>query len=382
MKTQLFSLALAPVLLAGCQTSEIKNTEEASEPVIKGDHVTFSENSPQITSLSVEQAQPCENSTVRLNGRMIWDDDVTVRIFSPFGGRVTKISAQTGQSVAVGDTLAQIASPDFGQAQADARKAESDFVLAERNLHRITELFDHGAAPQKDLQSAEADLERARSEKERTSARLALYGGKGNAIDQAYPLRSPLAGTIVEKNINPGQEVRPDQMLASAPGLFAPLFVVTDPSKLWIQLDATEDDLTRLRIGQRIQVHSRAHPDEVFEGRIDLISHFVDPSTRTVKVRGVVANPNQLLKGEMFVSVDVPENNNGLDISPRAVFLKGDKHFLFLEESKGQFTRKEIKVGPEHDGKILILDGVLPGQRVVTEGTLLLEQVLQSGSKS
>src|SRR6476646_9949853 len=153
MKTQLFSLALASVLLAGCQTLEIKSAEEASEPVIKGDQVTFSEKRPQIPSLSVEQVEPCRNATVRLNGRMVWDDDVTVRIFSPFGGRVTHITGEVGQHVAVGDTLAQIASPDFGQAQADARKAESDYVLAERNLNRIRELFEHGAAPQKDLQS-------------------------------------------------------------------------------------------------------------------------------------------------------------------------------------------------------------------------------------
>ena len=383
MKTQLLSLTLAPIFLAGCHTSEVKPAaEESAEAVISGDQVTFAETSPQITSLAVEAAQPCKSSTVRLNGRMVWDDDVTVRIFSPFGGRVTHITGEVGQHVAAGDKLAEIASPDFGQAQADARKAESDYVLAERNLNRIRELFEHGAAPQKDLQSSEADLERARSEKERTTARLALYGGKGTSIDQSYGLKSPLAGVVVEKNLNPGQEVRPDQMLASAPGLFAPLFVVTDPSKLWIQLDVTEEDLPKMKVGQTIQVHSRASPTETFEGRIELISHFVDPTTRTVKVRGVVANPQHLLKGEMFVNVDLPESNNGLDISPRAVFLKGDRHFLFLEDRKGQFTRKEIHVGPEHEGKILILDGLQPGQRVVTEGTLLLEQVLQSGGKS
>jgi cobalt-zinc-cadmium efflux system membrane fusion protein len=383
MKTKWYALALVPAVLAGCKTSETPAlTNEAAEPQVKGEHVTIAENSPQINALSVEQARPCENASLRFNGRLVWDDDVTVRIFTPFGGRVTKIAAEIGQSVAAGDTLATIASPDFGQAQADSRKADRDLALAEKTLSRIRELYEHGAAPQKDFQSAEADLDRARFEKERTTARLALYGVRAASIDQTCPLRSPLSGTVVEKNINPGQEVRPDQMLANSPQLFSPLFVVTDPSRLWVQLDATEEDMPKLKVGQKINIHSRAHPDQSFEGKIEVISQFVDPISRTVKVRGMVNNPDGLLKGEMFVTVDSPEDTKGLDVSQKAVYLKGDKHYLFLEEGKGQFTRKEIKVGPEHDGRILILHGVEAGQKVVTEGTLLLEQLLQNGNKS
>ncbi|MDB6033571.1 MAG: Efflux transporter, family, subunit [Verrucomicrobiales bacterium] len=383
MKTKWYALVLVPAVLAGCKTSETTTvTTEPPEPQVTGEHVTIAENSPQLTALSVEQARPCENASLRLNGRLVWDDDVTVRIFTPFGGRVTKIAAEIGQMVAPGDTLATIASPDFGQAQADSRKAESDLALAEKNLNRFRELFEHGAAPQKDLQSAEADVDRARFEKERTTARLALYGVRAASIDQTCPLKSPLAGMVVEKNINPGQEVRPDQMLANAPQLFSPLFVVTDPSRLWVQVDATEEDLPKLKVGQKITVHSRAHPDQPFVGKIEVISHFVDPVSRTVKVRGVVDNPNGLLKGEMYVTVESPEDTGGLDVSQKAVYLKGDKHYLFLEDGKGQFTRREIKVGPEHDGRILILNGVAAGQKVVTEGTLLLEQLLQNGNKS
>src|SRR5947209_1127793 len=157
---------------------------------------------------------------------------------------------------------------------------------------------------------------------------MALYGGNANTIGEVYQLQSPLQGVVVEKAINPGQEVRPDQMLANAPQLFSPLFVITDPSRLWIQLDATELDTPRLKTGQPILIHSRAQPGEVFNGKIEIISDFLDSSTRTIKVRGTVDNARRLLKGEMFVSVELPASEQlGLDVSSKAIFLKGEKHY-------------------------------------------------------
>ena len=378
-KPQIIAGFACMLFLVGCHSPEIK-PEAARAPQVQGERVVFPKDCPQISALVVEPVELCKGSATRLNGRLVWDDDVTVRVFTPFAGRVTKILTEVGRTVAQGEPLAMIASSDYGQAQSEARKAASDFVLAERSYNRVKELYDHGAAPLKELQSAEADFERAQSEKQRTVARLALYGGNANAIGDVFQLQSPLQGVVVEKIINPGQEVRPDQMLANAPHLFSPLFVITDPSRLWIQLDATEQDSQRLKAGQPILIRSRAHPDEVFNGQIDVISDFLDPATRTIKVRGRVDNSKRLLNGEMFVSVELPASEqNGFDVSPKAVFLKGEQHYLFLEEAPGQYARRRIKVGPEHEGKILVLDGIAPGQRVVADGCLLLDQLIANG---
>ena len=82
----------------------------------------------------------------QLNGRVTWNEDKTVRVFTPFAGRVERILAQPGQSVAKGQALAVIASPDFGQAQADSRRAEGDYALSEKNLARVRELEQNGVA--------------------------------------------------------------------------------------------------------------------------------------------------------------------------------------------------------------------------------------------
>ncbi|MCX6903118.1 MAG: efflux RND transporter periplasmic adaptor subunit, partial [Verrucomicrobia bacterium] len=196
-------------------------------------------DSPQKNTLAAEAATARKTNITQMTGRLIWNDEVTVRIFSPVSGRVTALPTGLGQKVAAGDVLAKLDSPDYGQAQADVRKATADLVLAERNLARLKALFEHGAAAQKDWEAAEDAQAGALSEKERATARLALYGGNAEIVDQMFSLKSPIAGTLVEKNINPGQEIRADSMLGNVPGTYLPLFTVADPTRLWLILDAT-----------------------------------------------------------------------------------------------------------------------------------------------
>jgi len=365
-------------LLTACQSTEQKS-EQAPEPRVEHNKLVLAPGSPQLATVAIESVLPQAAATLRLNGRLVWDDNVTVRIYSPFAGRVGRILAEPGQRLKQGDTLALIASPDFGQAQADARKAATDYIQAERNVSRIRELFDHGAIAQKDLQAAEADLSRAASEKQRTEARLALYGNTTNSIDQLFMLKTPLDGIVVEKNINPGQEVRSDQMLANAPQFFSPLFVVTDPRRLWLLLDINEHQLGDVKPGQPIVIRVVAYPDQEFHGTIDLVSDSLDSTTRTLKVRASVDNSSRSLKAEMLVRAELSTPQpSGINISSSAVFLRGDKHYVFVEEERGTFSRREVKIGPEQGDKVAVLQGVQPGQRVVTGNCLLLEQIFNA----
>jgi len=200
-------------------------------------------------------------------------------------------------------------------------------------------------------------------------------GGDNATLDQMFCLKAPLAGTIVERNLNPGQEVRSD--LGNTP-----LFVITDPSRLWIQLDATEQDLARVKPGQAISVRTRTYPDQAFPGKIEVVSDSLDPASRTIKVRGWIDNPQRVLKAEMLVTAELETDEPlALQVPAKAVFLRGDRHCLFVEQAPGKYERREVKIGAEHDGKIVVLSGLEPEQRVVTDGSLLLEQLLaESGS--
>jgi cobalt-zinc-cadmium efflux system membrane fusion protein len=359
------------LMLGGCSKQAAETS--APEPKIEGDTIAFPEpdKAPHL-ALQVVAYQPAPN--VRLNGRLMWDEDHTVRVYSPFAGRVTRILVQPGARVRKGQALAVLGSSEFGQAQADARRAETDLRLAEANLQRQKELESYGVAPRKDLQGAEAEYARTRSELDRAHGRIRLYGGSTSGVDQSFSISSPLDGIVVEKNINPGQEVRPDQNTSGTP----PLFVVTDPSHLWALLDTSEKDLPALAVGKPVTIKTPVYPDADFTANIASVADFLDPTTRTLKVRATIDNANRRLKAEMFITGEIEaRQGRSMQVPAKAVYFQGGKHYLFTEDAPGRFTRREVRVGEEHDGTASIVYGVQEGQKVVADDVLMLQQMLQ-----
>ncbi|MCU0897413.1 MAG: efflux RND transporter periplasmic adaptor subunit [Burkholderiales bacterium] len=366
--------ALIAVALAGCG-DEKKAAAPAAQ--VSGEQIAFPEGSPQIAALRAVPVRSGEPVIVTLPGRLVWDEDRTARVFAAFAGRVTKILAALGESVKPGQKLALVASPDFGEAQADARKAEADLALAQKNVARLRELAENGVAARKDLQAAEADFGRAQAEAARTTARVKLYGG-GGAVDQNLSITAPVAGVIVERNVNPGQELRPDVAMAGQQAMF----VITDPSRLWLQLDATERDLPLLAPGKTVKIRSSAYPDERFVARLDVVSDFIDRETRTVRVRGTIDNADRRLKGEMFVTAELETPPaKGFAVPAKAVFFIGDRYFVFLEDGPGRYTRREVQAGPERGGKVPVSAGLKDGDRVVVDGSLFLQQIYAAAKR-
>jgi cobalt-zinc-cadmium efflux system membrane fusion protein len=375
MKPSHLLLALGICAVAGCHSSDPSSA--IPTPAVNGVSIRFPRNAPQLMALTIQNAGVQPSDSTRLYGHLTWNEDATVRVFTPFAGRVRRVLVDLGQPVRKGEPLAEIESADFGEAQADARSAEGESRLAESNLSRLRDLYEHGATPLKDVQAAEAEVERAASHRSRVRAQLAAYQASADTVDGLFLLRSPIAGQVVERSVTPGQEVRPDQMLANAPQLFTPLFVVSDPSRLWLEIDATEQDLGCLLPGAKFRFESGAYPGRGFAGRIDRISNSVDPQTHTIKARGVVDHADHALKAQMLVTVDVPTHSpHEIRLPAEAVLLKDDRHFVFVEGPPGTFTRREIWIGGEDESWVLVGAGIQPGERVVTEGGILLEQIL------
>ncbi len=380
MPSRSIPVTLAATLLFAfaCGTSQAADdgASDHGEARVDSERVTLPANSPQLKNLRIVPVEAATSDSVRIPGRVVWNEDATVRVFSPFAGRVAQVRSDIGRVVHAGDTLALISAPDFGQAQADAHRAQTDLTLAERAAARAADLFQHGVVARKDLESADADVARARAEAQRAQARLAQYGGDASSIDQTFALRAPIGGTIVDRSISTGQEVRPDQMLANAPQLFAPLFIVTDPRRLWILLDVPERDLAAVRPGTTIRIRTEALGDHAFEGSITLVSSGVDPNTRTVKARASVPNPMGLLKDEMMVSVQLPRVGvSPVQVPVSAVLLEGNTHVVFVAEGPGKLRRQVVDAGREHDGFIPIRRGLSSSDRVVADGALFVEQL-------
>lgn len=358
---------LLVVWLAACSESSTPSAE-APAPIIQGSQLRFTTDHPQLKLLPVTAAAAAQPIIVELPARLVWNEERTQRIYPSFAGRVMTIKADVGQRVASGAALAVLASPDFGQAQSDASRADTDARLAVKALQRQRELFEAGIVARKELEQAEAEHERARAEADRAQARTRLYGGSGS-VNQQLVLRASLAGVVVERNLNPGQELRPE---LSGPG-FPALFVVTDPASLWLQIDARETEIGVVRAGQRFKLRVPALQGQEFEGRIETSSDFIDPLTRTIKVRASVANPQRLLKAEMLATAIFERRfEQGLVVPASAVLLQGSQHLVFVQNRPGAFEPRRVELSYEGGREVIISSGLQPGEQVVTENALLL----------
>ena len=359
------------VLLAAAACGEKEKEAAPQFTVEQHSIVVFAPGSPQASSITSVPIEPRRDMALRFNGRLVWNEDRTVRIFAPFAGRVLSIAVRPGDRVKAGQRLASLAAPELGVVQSEARKAEQDYALAEKNLARVQELFMAGVAPAKDLQTAQADVASKQADRNRTREKLKLYG-KSDTVDQTLALKSPIAGVVVERNLNPGQEVRPDNQDKA-------LFVVSDPTQLWFLLDVAEKDVGVVAPGTEISIGTTSLGTERVRGRITYVADVVDPQTRSVKVRGVVEGTNERLKAEMYVVAEVRVPAPGGFLVPaRAVYLRGEQHYVFVDEGNGRYARRAVLPGPLTDGYQVVLQGLAATDKVVVDGSLLLERLLAS----
>jgi cobalt-zinc-cadmium efflux system membrane fusion protein len=344
--------------------------------IVDGDKIQFTGVNKPLNGMRSKPIEVGVQPVLVLPGRLVWDEEKTVKIFSPFAGRVQRVDVQLGQQVTKGQTLAIIQSPEFGMVQNDAKKSELMANLARLNLNRAKELFDQGIIAKKDLDQVSADSLQAFAEYDRALARMQSLGAINKSVDQRFQLTSTVKGTVVERNIYPGRELGID---LNAP----PSFVVTDPSNLWAILELSEVDIGRFELGAEVTIFNNALPNEKLKGQISRIAEFIDPVTRTVKVRVTVPNDSLRLKAEMFIQAEIPLSHvDGLIVPSKAIVLIGDSHYVFVEIEPNQYIRKNVKLGTQFLEKTEVIEGLYASEKIVFDGALYLNEILRTQSKT
>ena len=361
-------IALVVVIYA-LMNQDAPTKPPAPQPIVQGQQLRFPAGHPQLALLGTVEAKAAESVTIELPARLVWNEERTQRIYPAFAGRVLTLNADIGQSVNAGQVLATLASPEFGAAQADTAKALADAQVAERALARHQTLFEADVISRKELDLTEADALRARAELARAQARTRMYGSSTNNVNQQLGLAATVKGVVVERNLSAGQEVRPDQ---GGPGNQA-LFVVSDPSVLWVQIDARESDTASLKPGTKISLTLPNFPGQTFEAKITATGDFIDSNTRSIKVRAVIDNAQRMLKAEMLGTARIERKlGAGVLVPASAVQLRGTEHWAYVQTEPGVFEPRRVKLGYEGLQEVLIVDGVHANELVVKDNSLLL----------
>ncbi|NDC09613.1 MAG: efflux RND transporter periplasmic adaptor subunit, partial [Oxalobacteraceae bacterium] len=294
-----------------------------SEPGI----VRFAAGEPQLSSIRAEvvRSEPMPVADP-VNGRFVYDENATSRVTSPLLGRVIALRAGVGDRVARGAALLEVDSPDLANAEADLAKASSDELRKKLAYERARRLHDHEVIARKELEAAEADYRQSQADTQRSSLRLRSLQSSGHQNGK-FVLRAPLSGIVVERNANPGQEVRPD--------LEAPLFLISDISRLWVLVDVPERSLANVHAGQTVVIETDAYRDQQFTATVERIGVAVDPVTRRVQVRCTILNADGKLKPEMFARVAflASSERKGIRVPNAALVTEGIYSFLFVEKS-------------------------------------------------
>lgn len=329
-------------------------------------------------------------------GKVAIDEDHATQVFSPYTGRVTRLFVRLGDHVEQGQPLFAIEAADSVQAQNDfitaltaSNKAQSALDLAQTQEKRAKELFDGKAAPLKDYQQAEAtlvqaqnDVRSAQTALEASRNRLKILGLSEDAItnfqnkgriNPDVTVAAPIAGTVVQRKIGPGQYVNA--------GASDPVFVIGDLSTVWLVGYVRETDALDVAVGQDISFTVLATPDQARQARINYVASGIDPASRRLLVRATIDNADGVLKPEMFANVTVYSGGNhpAVAVPKQALIYEGDQVRLWVAMPDKSIELRQVKVGLINGDFVEIKSNLAAGEQVVTKGSLFIDRVA-SGS--
>jgi membrane fusion protein, heavy metal efflux system len=330
----------------------------------------------RITTRSVESRPGGERVT--LLGELSVDQRAYAEVGAPVAARVTRLLANEGDAVRRGQTLVELTSPELGRERAEYLSASARLTLAEAALERKRGLAVEKIVPLREVQEAESAAGEARAAVRAARAAIAAFGvepptddGNG-ATSSAFPLRAPVAGTVIERSAMVGQLLDPA----------TPAFRIGNLAALWLTVHAFERDAVRIQQGVAANISFPALPGQDFEGTVTAIGRHVERESRTVPVRIDVTNSDRLLRPGMSASAAVPVGTTGapiLTVPVASVQRVRNEWCVFLPKERSHFEIRRIGRGRDLAGEVEVLSGLRAGETIVVDGAFLLKAQAEKG---
>jgi len=375
---------------AGRGETEARPGEEGAKPVALPSSVTFT--AAQVQHGGVKWSSVTMSTTAGsavVPGEVSPNEDRTARLGAPLRGRILAVPVRPGDPVSAGQTLVTMQSPEAGMAQSDVSKAEAEISSKRAEAQyaasaraRAERLLALKAIPRQDYERAVTDDEHARSALAQAEAevRRARSTAEQLSVDAngrgEVTLRAPFGGVVLARMAVPGTVVEAG----------APLVVVSDPSTLWLKINAPEQLTALFQRGGRLRFTVRAYPADTFSARVDAVGAGLEPETRTLSVRAVVTGGVGRLKPQMLANVLVEGVGSmaAAFVPEDAVQLLQGKPYVFLArpDSTGgaRFDRREVVLGSRSGGRVAVIRGVSGRDIVVTSGAFAVKAQFQKAT--
>ena len=360
-------LGLGAIVLA----RHYKRPDPPTEPSAPGmtvgsDGVTLTNDAPMWGVVKLAPAAPSEpHWTDPVPARIVFDEARTSRLGSPLAGRVTSVMVERGQHVKSGDKLFTVSSPNLAELRTDLEKANVEAATAKVNFDRTKALVDAGSLPAKELVTAQQQVTEAELAVRLASQKLSSLKVAGSG-EASFTVSAPRDGVVVEKTINVGQNVDPSS---------GSVLAIADLSDVWVVADLFETDIGQLVTGTKAKVVVGTNE---LDGAVDQVSAVVDPDRHTVPVRVRLANLDGALRPNAYAQIKFFDPTTAKVALPTsAVLSDGLTTYVYMKDKSGQLKRRVVTAGSASAGKMPILSGVEPGDQVVVQGAILLDNQIQ-----
>ncbi len=294
------------------------------------------------------------DAVVRATGRVEVDERRQYAITPKFEGYIERLYVNaTGQFVARGERLFDAYSPELLAAQ-------REYAVAAQGLEKLKDADAQTIAAMKRL--ADAALARLRNwdVTEEEIAQLAAGGEPRRALT----FRAPVAGFVLEKKAVQGMRFMPGEML----------YQLADLSNVWLIADVFEQDIGRVRVGQRVTARLEAYSGQTFDGRVTYLYPTLKTETRSAQVRIELPNPGGRLKPAMYAQVEIAAGAGTVLAVPRsAVIDSGTRRVVIVDRGEGRFEPREVRLGGQGDEYVAVADGVKEGESVVVSANFLID---------
>lgn len=356
-----------PALEEAVAAADEEHTDEEADVVVL-DSMAIATGGIMVTPVETVQT-----TGIPVTGTITYDARRVSHIGPRIDGRIVRLVADIGDQVSAGQALAILESAEVGQVRAEEREAESLVQIARENYQREERLEQQGISSRKELLDAAAELRRQEAALQSARERLRVLGA-GHGDGGQYALTSPFAGVVVAREASLGEMASPADQI----------FTVANLSRLWIELDIYERDLSRVTIGQTVVASTAAYPSRVFPGRIVYVGDVLDPQKRTVRARVEIPNDDRALKPGMFASALIQVGGTGTPVVvvPQAAVqeLEGRQVVFVPGDRPGEFAARTVEVGEQADnGRVVIIAGLEAGDSIVTSGAFALRSELAEG---
>lgn len=353
-RASLLSLLLALLLISCKHKSQVSSKYDGVSKCLNGS------KKASLGLINVQDSAVVQN--LRLTGKVEYNPNAVVNYVSLVSGSVIQSLVSVGDKVQKGQILAIIKSNELNEMQAERRQLQSKLEVSKRNFTSVQGFYEDHIASEKELMTARSEKENLETELEKLENNLQPYqpGNEKNT----FQIRAPRSGYMVANQLTGGGQV-------SAEG--SPLFTISDMNEVWVNMNVYAADLDVVKVGDSITINAKSYPDKTFKGKIQQLSHILDPEENVVKARVVLRNDALLLKPGLFVEGDlkIKKETKMPRLTADAVVYHNDKYFVVVFVADCRLENREVEVVLQDEKNMYIKSGLKPGEEVVTQKALL-----------